>query len=115
MASYSIDESQHAAARVAGWSYLITVATVCYANFGIHDRLISNSASETARNILAHEQLFRVGIVGDLFYCAGVVVLVTALYVVLRLVSPGIALLAAFLRLIWVLMWLTAALRFFDA
>jgi hypothetical protein len=77
--------------------------------------LISNSASETARNILAHEQLFRVGIVGDLFYCAGVVVLVTALYVVLRPVSPGIALLAAFLRLIWVLMWLTAALRFFDA
>jgi Domain of unknown function (DUF4386) len=115
MASYSIDESQHAAARVAGWSYLITFATVCYANFGIHDRLISNSASETARNILAHEQLFRVGIVGDLFYCAGVVVLVTALYVVLRPVSPGIALFAAFLRLIWVLMWLTAALRFFDA
>jgi hypothetical protein len=79
MASYSIDESQRMAARVAGWSYLLSFSTVCYANFGIHDRLISNSASETAQNILAHEQLFRVGIVGDLFYCAGVVVLVTAL------------------------------------
>jgi hypothetical protein len=115
MASYSIDESQRTAARVAGWSYLITFATVCYANFGLHDRLISSSASETARNILAHDQLFRLGIVGDLFYCAGAVVLVTALYVILRPVSPGIALLAAFLRLIWVLMWLTVTLRFFDA
>jgi hypothetical protein len=115
MASYSIDESQRVAARVAGWSYLLSFAIVCYANFGMHDRLISNSASETARNILAHEQLFRAGIVGNLFYCAGVVVLVSALYVILRPVSRGIALFAAFLRLIWVLMWLTVTLRFFDA
>jgi hypothetical protein len=115
MASYSIDESQRTAARAAGWSYLITFAMVCYANFGMHDRLISRSASESARNILAHEQLFRVGIVGNLFYCVGVVILVTALYVILRPVSRGIALLAALLRLIWVLMWLTATLRFFDA
>jgi hypothetical protein len=85
-----------------------------YANFGMHDRLIADSASETARNILAHEQLFRVGIVGDLFYCAGVVVLVTALYVILRPVSRGIALIAAFFRLIWALMWLTVTLRLFD-
>ena len=115
MASYSIDEGQRAAARVAGWSYLITFATVCYANFGLHDRLISRSASETARNILAHEHLFRLGIVGNLVYCVGAVVLVTALYVILSPVSRGIALLAAFLRLTWVLMWLTATLRFFDA
>jgi len=115
MASYSVDQSQRAAARVAGWSYLVTFATVCYSNFGIHDRLISRSAAETARNILAHEQLFRLGIVGDLVYCAGAVFLVTALYVILRPVSRGIALLAAFLRLIWVLMWLTVTLRFFDA
>jgi hypothetical protein len=115
MASYSIDESQRAAARVAGWSYLITFAIVCFANFGMHDRLISDSASETARNILAHEQLFRAGIVGDLFYCAGAVVLVAALYVILRPVSRGIALSAAFLRMMWVLMWLTVTLRFFDA
>ena len=115
MASYSIDEGQRTAARVAGWSYLITFAIVCYANFGLHDRLISKSASETARNILAHEHLFRLGIVGNLVYCVGAVVLVTALYVVLSPVSRGIALLAAFLRLIWVLMWLTATLRFFDA
>jgi hypothetical protein len=115
MASFSIDQSQRAAARVAGWSYLITFATVCYANFGMLDRLITKNASETARNILAHEHLFRAGIVGNLFYCVGAVVLVTALYVVLSPVSRGIALLATLLRLIWVLMWLMATLRFFDA
>src|SRR5580692_8662001 len=113
MASISIDESQRAAARVVGWSYLITFATVCYANFGMHDRLISDNASVTARNIMVHELLFRAGILGNLFYCIGSVVLVTSLYVTLRPVSRGIALLATFLRLIWVLMWLTVTLRFF--
>jgi hypothetical protein len=53
------------------------------------DRLISNGASETTRNILAHELLFRAGIVGSLFYCAGVVALASALYLILR---PVIAL-----------------------
>jgi hypothetical protein len=39
-------------------------ATVVYVNFGIHDRLIDvNNAAETARNILANERLFRIGIV----------------------------------------------------
>ena len=93
----------------------ISFAIVLYANFGVHDRLISESASETARSIVAHEQLFRAGLVGDLFYCVGVVIYATALYVLLRPVSRGIALLAAFLRLVWGLMWLAAALRFFDA
>src|SRR5271165_1056136 len=110
-----IDESQRKAARVAGFSYLFTFATVVSVNFGIHDRLIVESNAETARNILAHERLFRIGIVGDLVYCAGVVVLLTALYVILRPVNRGLALLAAFWRLVWVLMWLVMALNLFDA
>ncbi len=122
----AIDESQRKAARVAGWAYLITFAMVVYVNFGIHDRLIvagftasgfsgSESNAETARNILAHEQLFRVGITGDLIYCVGVVVLLTALYVILRPVSRGLALLAAFWRLVWVLMWLGMTLNLYTA
>jgi Domain of unknown function (DUF4386) len=116
MAIYTIDELQRKAAPVAGLAYLITFATVVYVNFGIHDRLIvAGNAAETARNILAHERLFRVGIAGDLLYCAGVVVLLTALYVILRPVNRGLALLAAFWRLVWVLMWLIATLNLFDA
>jgi hypothetical protein len=112
----TIDDSQRTAARVAGFAYLITFATVVYVNFGIHGRLIiRNNAAETARNILAHERLFRIGIAGDLVYCAGVVVLLTALYVILKPVSRGLALLAAFWRLVWVLMWLVMTLNLFDA
>jgi hypothetical protein len=108
------DQSQRTAAKVAGFAYLITFATVVYVNFGIHDRLILENNAETVRNILAHERLFRIGIVGDLIYCVGVVVLLSALYVILRPVSRGLALLAAFWRLVWVLMWLVMTLHLFD-
>ena len=112
----TIDESQRKAAKVAGLAYLLTFAIVVYVNFGIHDRLIiAGNAAETARNILAHERLFRLGIAGDLIYCAGIVVLLTALYVILRPISRGLALLATFSRLVWVLMWLTMTLHLFDA
>ncbi len=115
MTNLTIDESQHKAAKVAGFAYLLTLAIVVYVNFGIHDRLIVENNAETARNILAHEQLFRVGIVGDLIYCAGMVVLLTALYVILRPVNRGLAVLAAFWRLVWVLMWLAMTLNLFNA
>jgi len=115
MAIYAIDESQRKAARVAGFAYLITFATVVYVNFGIHYRFIVDNNAETARNILAHERLFRVGIVGDLIYCAGVIVLLTALYVILKPVGRGLALLAALWRLVFVLMWLVYTLNLFDA
>lgn len=116
MTRRTIEPAQQTAARVAGFAYLITFATVVYANFGIHDRLIvQNNAAETGRNILAHERLFRIGIAGDLIYCVGVVVLLTALYVILKPVNPGLALLAAFWRLVWVLMWLVMTLNLFDA
>jgi hypothetical protein len=67
----SLEPAQQIAAKVAGLAYLITFATVVYVNFGIHDRLISNDGAQTARNILAHERLFRIGIAGDLIYCVG--------------------------------------------
>jgi Domain of unknown function (DUF4386) len=115
MAASAVDSSQSVAARVAGFAYLSTFVAVVSVNFGIHDRLITDNNSETARNILAHEQFFRIGIVGDLFYCVGVVVLLTALYVILKPVNPGLALLAAFWRLVWVLTWLAMTLKLFDA
>ena len=110
-----IDASQQKAAKVAGVAYLITFATVVSINFGIHARLILADSAQTAKNILAHEPLFRAGMAGDLLYCAGVIVLLTALYVIFRPVSRGLALLAALWRLVWVLMWLLMTLNLFDA
>ena len=102
MTNSSIDESQRKAARVAGFTYLFTLATVVFAYFGIHAHLIvTGNAAETARNIMAHERLFRINIACDLIYGAGVVILLTALYVILKPVNRGVALLAAFCRLVY--------------
>jgi len=110
-----ISESQQKAARVAGIAYLLTFALVVFVNFGIHDRLIVSDAAQTARNIIAHESLFRIGIACDLLYCLGVVVLLTALYVILKPVSRGLALLAAFWRLVYALLWVIMTLYLFTA
>lgn len=111
-----IDESQRKAAKVAGFTSLFTLPFVVFANFAIHDRLIvAGNVAETARNIIAHERLFRISIACDLIYCAGVLVLLTALYVILEPVNRSLALLAAFWRLVYALMWVRMTLNLFDA
>jgi hypothetical protein len=112
----SIDESQRRAARIAGFACLITMATVVSATFGIYGHLIvPGNPAATARNILAHERLFRINVVCDLIYGAGTGVLLTALYVILKPVSRGLALLAAFFRLVYALTWVATALNLFAA
>jgi hypothetical protein len=107
----TIDESQRKAANVAGFTYLFTLAMMLFVYFGIQSRLIvAGNAAETARNIMAHEPLFRVNVACDLIYCAGVVVLLTALYVILKPVNRSLALLAAFWRLVYALIWILIAL-----
>jgi hypothetical protein len=111
----TIDQSQRKAAKVAGLAGLISFVTVVAINFGIFARLIVGNPAETARNIMAHETLFRIGIVGDMVYCVGVVVLLTALYVILKPVSQNLALLAAFGRLVHGLTWLLVTLNLLTA
>jgi len=102
-------------AKVAGFTYLFTFATVIVANLGIHDRLnVAGNAAETARNIMANERLFRIGIACDLIYCAGLIVLLMALYVILKPVNRGLALLGAFCRLVYALMWVVMVLNLFT-
>ena len=114
MTATPIDGSQQKAAKVAGAAYLLSVAIVVYVNFAIHERLIMADASETVKNVLTHETLFRVGIAGDLIYCAAVIVLLTALYVVLKPVSQILALLATLWRLMWVVMWMIMTTDLFE-
>jgi hypothetical protein len=112
----TIDESQRRAAKVAGFTCLLTMAIVVFANFGIHERLIvAGNPAETARNIIAHETLFRIGIACGLIYSAGLVVLLTALYVILKPVNRSLALLATFWRLVYALMWVLMTLNLFEA
>ena len=110
----SIDESQRKAARVAGFAYLLSLATEVVSEFRIKPPLIvAGNAAETARNILAHESLFRLGIAFDLIYAVGTVALLTALYVILKPVNRNLALLATFWRLVYAVMWVVIALNSF--
>ncbi len=112
----TIDDSQRTAARVAGFTGLITMVIVIFSNFAIQERLIvAGNPAETARNILAHERLFRFGIACGLIYCVGLVVLLTALYVILKPVNRGLTLLAALWRLVYASMWLLMTLNLFEA
>ncbi len=111
---YAADESQRRAARVVAIGYLFPLVTVVPSFFAIQTRLVVGNPAETARNILAHEVLFRLGIVADLIYAAGVVVLLAALYVVLKAVNQNLALIAAFSRLVYALMWVVIAIDLFS-
>jgi uncharacterized protein DUF4386 len=97
-----IDGTQQTAAKVAGLAYLIPVAFVVYANFGMRGPLlVSGDTAETVRRIAAAVPLFRLSVAFDVVYCVGVVVLLSALYVVLRPVSRHLALLATLLKLVY--------------
>jgi hypothetical protein len=111
MTTTPIDESQRKAARVAGFFYLLTFAIVVAVNFGINERLMVSDPAQTTRNILAHERLFRIGIAGNLLYEAGLLVLLSALYVTLKPVGHTVALLAGFWRLVYASMWILMSLN----
>jgi len=111
-----INESQRKAAKIAGLASPISFIILVVVNFGIFARLIvSGNAAETARNILANETLFRIGIAGDIIYCVGVIVLLTALYIILKPVDQYLALFAAFGRLVHAITWLLVSLNLFTA
>ncbi len=117
MTSRAIDQSQRTAAKVAGFSCLFGMAIVVFANYAIFERLIiPGNAAETARNIVAHERLFRIAMACNITYSVGVVVLLAALYVILKPVNPGLALVGALCRLvgaggILVTQWVGAGVR----
>jgi len=112
----TIDNSQRTAARVAGFSGLFAMVIVVFANYALLNPLIvPGNAVETARNIMAHETQFRVIVVCFLTYSASVVVLLTALYVILRPVNRGLAFVGALFRLVFALLWLLTTLNMLSS
>ncbi|HAF23188.1 MAG TPA: DUF4386 domain-containing protein [Blastocatellia bacterium] len=112
----SVDESQRKAARVVGLAYLLGNPPAIFAEFYVLGRLIVyNNAVDTARNIMAHERLFRLGTASNLTVFAIDVVLITALYVVLKSVNRNLALLAAFWGLIETAVLVVTLLNDFEA
>lgn len=108
----TIDNSQRTAAKIAGWSGLLTFAIVVFGNYVLLNPLVvPGNAAATAQNIVAHQTQFRITVVCFLTYSLGVVVLLTALYVALKPVNPGLALIGALFRLVFALLWLLSPLN----
>lgn len=81
----TIDDSQRQAAKVVGLAYLLAIPLALF-----------GEAAAVAGNVAAHERLFRLGTASNLAVFALDIVLITALYVVLKPVNRHLALLAAF-------------------
>ena len=112
----TIDNSQRTAAKVAGFTCLFGIVIVVFANYWLLNPLIvPGNAAETARNIMAHERQLRLTATCFLTYSADVVVLLAALYIILKPVNRGLALVGAFFRVVFALLWLLTALNMFGA
>jgi len=91
------------AARLAGLLFLIAMATGLFAEFYVRfpsTLVVNGDALKTTNNIIAHERLFRIGIANNIVTFAIDVVLIWALYLLLKRVNRSLALLAVFFRLI---------------
>jgi hypothetical protein len=112
----TIDNSQRVAAKIAGVSGLFAFVIVVVGNYALLGPLIvAGNAAETARNIMAHQTQVRLALTCFLMYSASVVVLLTALYVILKPVDRTLALMGALLRLVFALLWLLAPLNLLGA
>jgi len=106
------------AARLAGLLYLVAMATGLFAEFYVHfptSLIIASDALKTAGNILANERLYRIGIANNIITFAIDVVLIWALYVLLRTVNRSLALLAVLFRLVETTLACVAIINYYVA
>lgn len=116
MTSMDIDAGQRTAARIAGFTLLFGFAIVVFGQFWLSSGLfVPDDATQTAAAILAHETRFRLYAVCNLLYVMDLLVLLTALYVVLKPVGRGLALAAASLRFVYAMLWIATLLNMLGA
>ncbi len=88
-------------AGIAGIGYLIIIVTGIFAEFFVRSKLIvPGDAAATAANIMGSESIFRIGIAGEIVMLIFDVIVAVALYLLLKPVSKGLALLATSFRLV---------------
>jgi len=115
MRTTGIDVRSRTAAKVAGFTCLFVMAVAVFAHYVLYAPLmVPGNVAETTRNIVAHERLFRLTLGCYLIFGVGTVVLLTALYEILKPVNQGLALLAAFFRMAYALMWIVIGLEGFG-
>src|SRR5260370_5736698 len=83
--------STHNAGRVAGLLYLLLLFAPLRLIYIPNKLFVQGNATATANNIAAHETLFRLGIVSDLFTATMAIFLTLALYRLLKGVDQDLA------------------------
>ena len=100
MTNSIIEISQRKAAKVAGIIFLFIVTGWILNWTLVESRLaVAGNAAAAVNNIMANEQLFRIGIANELIFAISGIVLAAALYIILKPVNRNLALLALVLKL----------------
>lgn len=95
------EQSPRLWARAAGAFYLITIVMGVFAEVFVRGALVvRDDAAATATNILAHDGLFRLGLVADLIMMACYIAVTLLFYYLFKPVSRSLSLLAAFFSLV---------------
>ena len=94
------EATQQLAARIAGYTLLLLMATGFTGMFAFGaNPIVAGNAAATAENILAHERAFRSSLVCEILMLNCDIVLALALYALLKPVNSTLALLGSFWRI----------------
>jgi hypothetical protein len=95
------ETSPQISARIAGFLYLIIITLGIFAEVFVRERvLVNGDAAATARNILAHEQLYRLGFAAGIIVCLCGLPLTLIFYNFFKLVNRSLAILEVFFALV---------------
>jgi hypothetical protein len=86
--------------RSAGFFWLLTFLTGSFALFAAGKLIVFGDAAATAANLLAHEEMFRLGSTANLLATVCYVAAILLVYEMLQPVSRSVSLLAAFFGLV---------------
>lgn len=112
----AVENSQRIAAKIAGVSGFLAVVIVVFGNYALLGPLVvAGDAVGTARNFMAHQTQVRAALTCFLVYGITVVVLLAALYVVLKPVNRLLAILGALFRFVFVSLWLLTTVNLLSA
>ena len=116
-----IERAQRSAAKIFAVTYLLGLAIIMVVFPALLCALPGFGRTARRRRVIlcvTHEEAIRIYLAGAFVHGVGMIVLLTALYVLLRSVNRGMALCAAFSRVIYAVFWfifildMLGALRF---
>jgi hypothetical protein len=100
MTERAVETSPQIYARIAGVLYLIIIAGGMFAEAVREQVVVSGDAGATARNILAHELVYRLGFAAGVVVCSCNIPLALIFYEFFKLVNRSLSLLAVFFILV---------------